>query len=371
MKTFSDRIKIALSGMLAVSLLASCSSQAVTETTQPAVPESSPSTEASVSESETTEEETSETSFTVETEEKNNPLLDYQMENSDEYSLYGFQMIWDGLEYEVGIDFGFDNPYTISKLQELAYDATGEQYDSLTLSDVSYFQGTGYLNMYSSLKFFDLYDSEPGGPYYIETARAVLASEGLRFGIDEIPASFFLKRFPRFCYDAMEFGRKNKALVDYWDEYNIELPDPSLIDSLWAIPEDYLNGYSEVLFVDYQIFKACLFYNDSRSMYMYNNPWGSNVIQVRDAATGKNVLVPTEGQAEQLQEDINSIPGCENINIFVSETPEEFYECYGYYPDDLIYGYIIEDNTPEGFEEYYNSLPEDDQNELYAPILFD
>ncbi len=58
------------------------------------------------------------------------------------------------------------------------------------------------------------------------------------------------------------------------------------------------------------------------------------------------------------------------IDIFTPESPEDFCEYYGYYPDELVNS-VWSGNTPEGFEEYYNSLPEDEQTELYAPILFD
>ncbi len=356
MKTFSDRIKMALSGMLTVSLLASCSSQAVTETTQPAVPESSPSTEASVSESETTEEETSETSFTVETEEKNNPLLDYSIENPDDYAFNAYKIIYPD-DYKVNIKYGFDNPLTGSLLNDYADEVTGTQSDDLSLSDVSYFQYTSYLSdNYYSGKFSDDGYFEV---IHIEAIRAILCSEGLRFGIDEIPASYLAKRFPRFYYDAMVYNQPAK-----WPaESGIPGPDITQISSMWDIE----TGMD----TDYELFRACLVYNSVRSSYMYQNPYGTAPIQqVRDSATGKNVLVPTDTQVEELQEDINSIPGCENISIFTPETPEEFYACYGYYPDELVDDVVYE-NTIEGFEEYYNSLPEDDQNELYAPILFE
>lgn len=353
MKTFSDRIKMALSGMLAVSLLASCSSQAVTETTQPAVPESSPSTEASVSESETTEEETSETSFTVETEEKNNPLLDYAMSNPSEYALNAF-LIMCPTDYRVDLTYGFDNPYTVAKFQSYVSDVTGIQDNSLSLSDVSYFQYTSYFDDYSSTTFAkSLFTCD------VEAVRAVLISQGLRFGIDEIPASYLQERFPMFYYDAMAFNRSNKAVADS----NITILDPETMTSIWD-PESDLDR-------DFKLFKACLNYNFIRSCYMYNNPYNTAPIQqVRDAATGMNVLVPTEAQVQELQEDINSIPGCENIDIFTPELPEDFYEYYGYYPDELVNS-IWSGNTPEGFEEYYNSLPEDEQDELYATILFE
>lgn len=65
------------------------------------------------------------------------------------------------------------------------------------------------------------------------------------------------------------------------------------------------------------------------------------VLQVRDAATGRNVLVPTEEQYNQMMEDITSIPECENVDIAVVETRENFYESYGYYPEDLINDELI------------------------------
>ena len=42
-----------------------------------------------------------------------------------------------------------------------------------------------------------------------------------------------------------------------------------------------------------------------------------------------------------MMEDINSIPGCENVDIAVVETRDNFYEAYGYYPEDLINDQMI------------------------------
>ena len=52
--------------------------------------------------------------------------------------------------------------------------------------------------------------------------------------------------------------------------------------------------------------------------------------------TGRNILVPTESQYEQLMEDINSMPDCENIDIYQVETREDFYDSYGVYPEDVL-----------------------------------
>lgn len=346
------KLKVFGSSLLATVILASCTT-ATTPETESALPSSSV-VESSTSETTTeTSEETSETSFTVETEEKNNPLLDCAIEDPDGYALNTYLII-KPTDSKVDIKYGFDNPYCVAKLQEYVYEVTGIQNDSLSLSDVSYFQTNGYFNNYSSVKFVDcLYTCD------VEAVRAILISQGLRFGIDEIPASYLQERFPMFFYDAMAFGRSNKAVADS----GIVTLDPETMTSIWE-PESDMER-------DFRLFKACLGYNFARSCYIYNNPYGTApIIQARDAATGMNVLVPTEDQVQELQEDINSIPGCENIDIFTPESPEDFYEYYGYYPDELVNS-AWSGNTPEGFEEYYNGLSEDEQIELYAPILFE
>lgn len=304
-----------------------------------------------------TSEETSETSFTVETEAYENPLADYSIQNSN-YSFEAYCIVYP-YDYKVDIRYGFDNEYTLSLLRDYVYEATGIQDDTITLSDVGYFQYTGYFNgNYSSFKF-STYPDMVETPLYIEAIRAILSSEGLRFGIDEIPASYIAERFPRYYYDSLEFNKFNKCCVE---EVTEPIADPLTLNSIFEAPS--------VMDKDYDLFRACLIYNSCRSSYMYDNPYGTAPIQqVRDAVTGKNVLIPTESQIEELQQDINSISGCENIDIFTPETPEDYYATYGYYPDDVVND-IYYYNTPEGFAEYYYSLPEADQNELYAPILF-
>ncbi len=307
-----------------------------------------------------TSEETSETSFTVETEPHENPFGDFAYDEgyiavaADVlYNSWGKGNMW----------CGFDNPYSIYLLQEEVYDKTGVLDTSLTLSDVNYFQGISALKEYCYGSF-----SEQATSYYdenniidrnrIELIRAVLSYLGLRFGIDEIPASYLQERFPRYFYDYFMYdGDIHAYLVG-----DLEFPEEGIIE---------LNDIENPDFIDFLIFYSCTIYNEWRSYIVYDNPYGTgSMIQVRDAATGKNVLIPTDGQAEAMQEDINTIPGLENISIYIAETPEEFYEYYGCYPADLLenVGYL---DTQEGFEEYYNSLPESEQNELYAPILFE
>ena len=347
--------KLIGSSILVVALLTSCT-DVVTPETETAVPESVPSVEASVSEFETTEEETSETSYTVETEEKNNPLSDYAIQDPNGYSSSAYDII-SPIDSQIDIGYGFDNPYTIQELRECIQTATGNVDNTSTLSDVDYFQYTTELSeYYMSCKFSSELAAKP---CQYEAVRAVLCSLGLRFGIDEIPASYIQERFPRFYYDAMVFNKPNSSLIG-----NIyQLTDPIDIDSMVDLSNDLER--------DYQIFRSILAYNLTRSCYIYNNPYMTAPIeQVRDVSTGKNVLVPTESQVQELQQDINSIPGCENIDIFAPETPEDFYEYYGYYPDELVNS-VWSGNTPEGFEEYYNGLSEDEQIELYAPILFE
>lgn len=298
--------------------------------------------------SDVTSIETTENLGAVYAAPRNNPL--------DDYSSFEVYCIVDPYDYKVDVSYGFDNAYTISKLRDYVYEVTGSQDNEITLSDVNYFQYTGYFDgNYGSYKF-STYPDVTATPLYTEAIRAILSSQGLRFGIDEIPASFIQERFPRYYYDAIVFNKFNKCCVE---EVSEPIADPLTLNSIFEAPS--------IMDRDYDLFRACLMYNYIRSCYMYDNPYGTGPIQqVRDASTGMNVLVPTESQIEELQQDINSIPGCENINIFVPESPQDFYDYYGYYPSELVDDRYV-DNTPEGFAEYYSSLSDSEKVELYTP----
>ena len=350
-------ISLIVAGALMASAVASCGNAAPVET-ETAVPESVPSVEASVSESETTEEETVYTGFSVETEPHENPFGDFASDVA--YSSLTFNLIFDDGKF--GYNCGFDNSYSVYMLQQAVYEETGVLDTSITLSDVNYFQNfQGQNDMFGGgYKFSEAEDWTMFNSFRIEAVRAVLSSLGLRFGIDEIPASYLEERFPRLFYDYLNYNNMSRAV----ESGEVEALG---VDEFYALKEVEDPNYLDML-----IFNACTFYNFLRmSDYVYGNPYGYGCItQVRDASTGKNVLVPTDAQAEAMQEDINCIPGCENISIYVPETAEEFYASYGYYPDDLISN-VGSINTPEAFEEYYNSLPEDEQFPACAPILFD
>lgn len=347
------KLSVIAASAVVISTLASCMNANKIESQ---TFETYPSSETIVSEtSETTVDTTNisessdlETSYTVETAPHSNPLLDYAMSNPSEYALNAY-LIMCPTDYKVDLTYGFDNPYTVAKFQGYVYDVTGIHDSSLSLSDVSYFQYTSYFDDYSSTTFAkSLYTCD------VEAVRAVLVSQGLRFGIDEIPASYIQERFPMFYYDAMAFNRPNKAVADS----NITTLDPRTLTSIWD-PESDLER-------DFKLFKACLNYNFVRSCYMYNNPYNTAPIQqVRDAATGKNILMPTEDQVQELQQDINSIPGCESIDIYTVDDRQSFYDYYRYYPEELLDA-RWDGNTKEGFQEYYDGLSSSEQFEIYA-----
>ncbi len=347
------KLSVIAASAVVISSLASCmNANKIESQTYETFPSSetivSETSETSLDVTSTSETSEIETSYTFETAPHSNPLLDYAMSNPSDYALNAYTIV-KPTDYKVDIKYGFDNPYCVAKLQEYVYEVTGIQDNSLSLSDVSYFQYTSYFNNYTSATFDEvLFTCD------VEGVRAILISQGLRFGVDEIPASYIQERFPMFYYDAMAFNRPNKAIADS----NIEILNIETMTSIWE-PETDMER-------DFRLFKACLSYNLARSCYMYNNPYGTAPIQqVRDAATGKNILLPTEDQIQELQQDINSIPGCENIDIYKVEDRQSFYDCYGYYPEELIDA-RWEGNTKEGFQEYYNGLSSSDQYEIYA-----
>ena len=349
----------ALSTMMAITSCAQAKDKSTTATTETLTYTSESTSDiTSSTESESYLTETEYTGFSVETEaHDNNPFGDFIYDES--YNSVTVKILNSGILPEVM--YGFDNPYSINKLQEEVYDRTGVLDTNLTLSDVNYFQYNPIMVEYlngGSVSFSE-HNEITNDPYFLEGARAVLSSLGLRFGIDEIPAWYLMERFPRFYYDVMQFQVDNRT-----------------IESGELVIPNSMNGFSFVDptsadFSDFLLFYGCVYYNMWRLDCVYSNPYGSGCItQVRDAATGKNVLVPTDSQAQAMQEDINSIPGMENVSIYASETPEEFYNCYGYYPDEALQN-VGNLNTQASFESYISGLSSSEKNDLYRNAIED
>ena len=285
------------------------------------------STESSESSAETEQYDDIESFFIVETEPHNNVLINNDL-STVEYDSIINQVTYDKCNV---ILLGFDNEYSINCLRNNLYNDSGQADSTSTLSDVNYFQGTQFMaEMTSQVKFSDEFSMNDTSlsPTALSYVRAILQLNGWRFGIDEIPFDYINQRFPLFVQSMYENG---------------ELP--SLMQGEDSVAIEYLTdplSYTNMYDYDYAVFTSIMMYNYARSCYIYNNPYGNldnltdDVLQVRDAETGRNVLVPTEEQYYQMMEDITSIPGCENVDIRFVETRENFYESYGCYPEDLI-----------------------------------
>jgi hypothetical protein len=285
----------------------------VTESTDIEIAESSESSLETVLETEPV--------FTYETVEHTFPFSLSSMSNDEYQTLIGSILISD---MGRATNYGFDNPYSLEQLRNYVYEQTGVYDDSITLTDVNYFSGSERIASYTEDYFTTLYGCEYCPYYYLEMVRAVLLTEGLRFGIDEIPYSYLERRFPQFMNEDF-YGAP--LLVSDIDAYTRPIQVP-----IYDYPEEYSHTYA----FDRELLCSCLYYNTCRSSYIYNNPRGAEVTQVRDELTGRNILVPTESQYEQIMEDIQTLPHFENIDIYQVETRENFYDSYGIYPEDLL-----------------------------------
>lgn len=359
MKKYNNKIKVEIvaAAMSAAMALTSCAQAAEKTTNSTSETFSVPSETITVgSTTETTTVETEYTGLSVETQNKEeNPFGDFVLDESYNTVTY-YIIVRDNLPDAM---CGFDNPASIAKLQDEVYNVTGVTNTNLTLSDVNYFQFNPLLKDFigGAKGFSEQEDFTMFNCYSIESIRAILSSLGLRFGIDEIPADYLMERFPRLYYDYLN----TRDFSSFMNGENVTITDVESIGNLTEV--------SDPNYLDYLLFLSCLTYNFARLDCVYDNPYGSGCItQVRDAATGRNVLVPTDSEALAMQEDINKLPGCENLSIYVSETPEEFYNSYGYYPNDLVQN-IAPANTKEAFEAYVNSLPESEQNQLYIDAI--
>ena len=296
--------------------------------------QSTPETSIEVLGENATESESNE--FTIETRQYTSPFNIYELDERDLHDLIVNNLYYDG---QAGYYcFGFDNEYLRNNLINLTNQRTGELNENITMADYHYFQFTETTSMYQgSTSFYDFFTNcQP--VFDQKTVRAVLQEQGLRFLIDEIPASYFEERFPEFMESLYENGDVilNQDLLNEFDVYSIN--NPSDIPSLY--------DYDALLFTD------LVSYNSVRASYIYNYPHGDydsytdDVLQVRDELTGRNVLVPTDEQYNEIMDEIHQIPGFENIDIYQVETREEFYNSYGCYPEDVVNDeYIYEGNN--------------------------
>lgn len=269
---------------------------------------------------ESSEPEESTTSFTYETVEHSYPFSISGF-SADQLNILARSVIYG--PSGTSTDYGFDNPYSLEQLRNYAYECNGIYDDTITLTDVNYFIGCElFVVIADNSPFtteFTQYELYP--EYDIELVRAVLQIEGLRFGIDEIPYSYFERRFPQFVNEAF-------YEASFSDYVNLSSPLPSEICGFRLdVPTTYRY--------DMDLYTACLVYNWARSQYIYRSG-NSAITQVRDELTGRNILVPTDYESEQMLADIHSLPNCENIDIYQVETREDFYNSYGCYPEDVL-----------------------------------
>lgn len=303
--------------------------------------------ETSVTEtSETTEETLEEVSFTVETRQYlGNPLYTSSMNDIRLGQIY--VDVSNDPNYDYGTYLGFDNDYSVNRLRQYIEYLTGEENDTATLADVGYFQhlersAEGHQD--ESLTHYFNSESTPISPYSLAYVRAIMQINGWRFLIDEVPFDYISTRFPNFLNHL-----ENEEWFIGWQDRS----DPDICD----VTPETLAAFNDMFDYDETLFDAIVMYNDARMAYIYDYPFGvfsdhnDDVTQVRDEATGRNVLVPTMSQHERIMQEINAIPGCENVDIGRVETRENFYEAYGCYPEDLINDTMIyEPNRTEVYD---------------------
>ncbi|MBO4473626.1 MAG: hypothetical protein J5750_01795 [Clostridiales bacterium] len=331
MRKTNRNLSVIGAGIIALSAFAGCSKQVDKAETMYAS-----SGDTSVSSDFITEQTTSEvstesssesTSFTVETNPYTNPFLNL---DASEYS----RMVL--LFKEVcKQEIGFDNPAALQFLDDEYYKLTGEHNDSITLSDVGYFQYNSQLaDAFGGSKFSEYIGSEGVPAFEMMFIRAFLIQENLQFGYNEIEWTTIAKRFPRFQY--------NKTTGESWRDDEIY----SIVSSEKNREEAHTVtnplDFSDSCMYDAIYYMSLIDYNGLRGNYMYNNPYGDKgsmsdeVIQKRDKYTGDNVLDFTDEQLQQMMDDVHQIPGCENMDITRVETREEFYASYGIYPEELL-----------------------------------
>ena len=282
--------------------------------------------------SEITEEElTTEIPTTEEVTEE--PTTEYQIETI-EYDCpieYNGEMLADVQEYidnnyiDHFYDTGYDSPILRQILIDYVEEKTGIRDDSITIDNFKFFQFGGkestHFDRGLTMNTISEHAEKGMSPEDLYITRAALIENDLRYIIDEIPYSYFEEKFP----DIMD----NYSSLEYRDslfERYFELIDTYQLDSNLFELSDLSETDSELI-----KFFALRGYNDSRTSYIYKY----TIPQVRDINTNKIQLNPVKSQIDEMNKGVSKIPGFID-NVMKVETRENYYECYGVYPEDVI-----------------------------------
>lgn len=275
-----------------------------------------------------TSEEITELTTEASTEE---PTTEYEIETIEydcpiEYNeemLTDFRKYLDDKNNAYFCDTGYDSPILRQILIDYVEEKTGIYNDSITIDNFRFFQfgGKGSHLYDCGLTFNSIAEQSENGisSYTLPFVRAVLIENDLRYIIDEIPYSYFEEKFPDIMnnYSSFEY-RDSLALKqsELYDKYDIDTVDLSTLpdDEREIIEFYYLCGY-----------------NFSRTSYIYKH----NIKQVRDINTNKIQLNPNEGQLKEINKGVSKIPGFID-NVMEVETKENYHECYGEYPEDVV-----------------------------------
>lgn len=250
---------------------------------------------------------------------------------------------------------GYDNLYLRNNLINYAYEINGEYNENISIDNYRYF--LYYLNTHytSALGTNDLYESYMEVEQFscqMSISRAVLSENNLRFFIDEIPSSYFYERFPEFMrtVDNGEFEQLYEEIINNNVHYILDIN---------TITDSYIRDLFE--------FWSCISYNHLRRYLIYaysenNEDYSDDVDQVRDQRNNRHVLVPTEEQYNEIMEDLRVCPTFENIDIYQVETREEYFEAYGFYPEDVLSEERYELNYEPYVSPYEFDVVQIDQN---------
>lgn len=282
-----------------------------------------------------TSEEITELATEASTEE---PTTEYQIETK-EYECpieYNEEMLFElrnyiGINYGGNIDAcfyntGYDNPILRQILIDYVENKTGVRDETITIDNFKYFQfGGGASNSYSLEVVGKSIQDQMEKIVYAQdlyVTRAVLIENDLRYMIDEIPYSYFEDRFPDIMNDFYTQEYRDNLFEQYYeicDKYQITTDKYARMDKMNDNEKEIVE------------FCSLMLYNCARTPYMYN----FNIPQVRDVNTNKIQLDPVKSQIDSMNKGASKIPGFID-NVMEVETRENYYECYGEYPEDVI-----------------------------------